>query len=332
MQIHYSAKVRERIVVRVNKTQGILNYDIDNSYPQRMLAAVANSGIATTCIRWYRKFIEGHGFVDEQFASAVINRKGMTMNQLLYLQALNYARLQGFAFHVNYDANFQIAEVNYQPFQDCRLTVPDSEEYVGKIAVYRDWARLTGRNINKRDINLIDVFNSDPEVIQAQVERVGSLQQYKGQILWVSAEYNAYPLAIYDSVLEDIETDSGVKIFKNRGVIKGFKAQHLFVYKGKFENDTDREQFDEKIEEFTGAENSSTMLVVEAEKEEEIPEIKEIKAPRNDKLFEHTEKSIEENIRQQFLIPEVFIRSTPGKLGQDNSLKDAEKFYNALFQ
>lgn len=328
MRAHVHTKVKERIVIRENKTEGILNYDIDNAYPQRMIAAVSHSGIATTCLKWYHKFLRGQGFMDELFSSSIINRKGITVNGLLGLIAKDFARMQGFALHVNYNLNFEITEVNFMPFERTRLPLPDSNEFFGKIAVHKDWARQKSSRIRKTDIQWFDVFNPNPEIIAAQIEKAGSIQQYKGQILWISTEHNAYPTAIYDAEIEDIETDAGIKIYKNRSVIKGFKADHIFIYKGKFQSDSDRDEFIESMEDFEGADNAASMLLVEIERKEEIPEIIALQAPKNDKLFEHTESSIEENIRQIFLVPEVFIKSTPGKLGQDSQLTQAEDFYN----
>jgi len=333
MRAHSVAKqLQERITIRENNTEGILNYDIDNAYPQRMIVAVSQSGIATTCLNWYRRFLRGQGFMDELFSSSVVNRKGITANQLLALTAKDLSVMQGFALHVNYNLNLEISEVNFMPFERTRLPKPDSNEFFGKIAVHKDWARQKSKHVRKEDIEFFDVFNPDPLIISEQIKAAGDISQYKGQILWVSAEFNTYPTAIFDSVLEDIDTDSGIKIFKNRAVGKGFKADHLFIHKGKFENDRDRDEFIESMEDFEGAENAASMLLVEVERDEDIPDIKVLQSPKHDKLFEHTESSIEENIRQVFLTPEVFIKSQPGKLGQTQQLIDSEAFYNKTTQ
>lgn len=327
VQLH-TKKLKQRIQVKENKTEGVLNYDVDNAYPQRMLAAIAESGIATTCVDWYRRFIQGQGFTDEIFGKAIINPSGLTPGTLLRQVVKDFARMNGFAIHVNYNLNFQISDVSWMPWKRTRLTKPDSNDVVGKIAVHKDWGREHSSRIFKTDIDFIDTFNPDPQIVAIQMEAAGGIDKYKGQILWYSPELNSYPLAVYDPVLEDIETDAGIMTFKNRSVMTGFKASYLFIHKGKFETTRDREKFLDSLGDFETVINTNSMMLVEVEDKEEIPEIIKVDAPKNDKLFELTEKSIEENIRQIFHIPEVFIKSTPGKLGQDSSLQQAEQFYN----
>lgn len=327
MQI-YRSNIKQRIQVKENKTDGILNYDVDNAYPQRMLSALAHSGKASTCVDWYRRFIIGQGFANENFKDAIINTEGETVNDILRFVTRDFARMNGFAIHVNYDLNANVTDIHWMPWKRTRLTKPDDKDLVGKIAVHKDWARERSTQIRKNDIEFIDNFNSDPEIIMAQIESAKGIDKYKGQILWYSPEGMNYPLVVFDPVLEDVKSDAGVAISRNSAILKGFKADRIFVYKGKFESDDDREDFLDELEEFDGPENVNSTMLVEVKREEEIPEIIQIQTPKHDKMFELSEKVIMSNIRQQFHIPEVFINSTPGSLGQDSQLKQAEVFYN----
>ena len=162
----------------------------------------------------------------------------------------------------------------------------------------------------------------------AQITSAGGIEKYKGQILWYSPEGMNYPLVIFDPVLEDVKSDGGIAVSRNSAILKGFKADRIFVHKGKFESDQDREDFLDDLEEFDGPENLNSTMLVEVERKEEIPEIIQIQTPKHDKLFELSEKVIQNNIRQIYHIPEVFINSTAGSLGQADQLKQAEVFYN----
>jgi hypothetical protein len=55
----YLPQIERRILVRPNQTFGILNYDMDNAYPQRMLELVAGSPTAKDCWNKRAKFIAG---------------------------------------------------------------------------------------------------------------------------------------------------------------------------------------------------------------------------------------------------------------------------------
>ncbi len=75
--------VVKRVVIKPNKTDGILNYDEDNAYPQRVLDIINSSGTGTLCTDLMAKFIYGNGFKDKALGKLVVNKKGLTANQLL---------------------------------------------------------------------------------------------------------------------------------------------------------------------------------------------------------------------------------------------------------
>lgn len=332
--------ILKRIVVKEDKIKGILNYDRDNKYPQRISDIMDDSGRATLCLNAYSRFLQGKGFVNETLNDIIINRKRNTLWSLYREVIKNYAKFKGFAIHINYNAAYEIVELQSIPFEYTRLTTPDDTEYVGKIAVYDDWARekslRTISRIMRMDINTIHIFNPLPEVIQAQVDIAEGWDKYKGQIFWYSEEGpSKYPLCSLDSVLEDCVTDGQIKTFKYNNVTTNFLASHLLITKGKQEGEggTDQEpkEFEKTIVQFQGAENANKIMHVEINYDEDIPELKEFKHVNDDKLFEYTEKSIHENIRKELLIPPVIVGDLiAGKLGTSEEIYDAYALYNAL--
>jgi len=332
--------ILKRIVVKEDNIKGILSYDRDNKYPQRISDIMADSGRATLCLNAYSRFLQGKGFVNEKLNDLIINRKRNTLWSLYRDVIKNYAKFKGFAIHINYNAAYDIVELQNIPFEYTRLTMPDDIEYVGKIAVYDDWAREKSlrriSRIIRMDINAIHIFNPLSEVIQAQVKIAGGWDKYKGQIFWYSEEGSSkYPLCSLDSVLEDCVTDGQIKTFKYNNVTTNFLASHLLITKGKQEGeggiDFEPKEFEKMIVQFQGAENANKIMHVEADYNEEIPELKEFKHVNDDKLFEYTEKSIHENIRKELLIPPVIVGDLiAGKLGTSEEIYDAYALYNAL--
>ncbi len=75
----YLPQIERRIFVRPNQTFGILNYDMDNAYPQRMLELVAASPTAKDCWNKRAKFIAGNGFEKPELGKQIINPKGLTL-------------------------------------------------------------------------------------------------------------------------------------------------------------------------------------------------------------------------------------------------------------
>lgn len=324
-------KIPERLTVKLNKTEGILNWDTDNCYPQRIIALIQASGRALSCTDVYAKFIEGDGFKDVTFYKSKVNYDGLTMDKLLRMLIADYSKLRGFAIHINYNALFKITELNFVPFEHTRLSAPD-DEYSGKIAIYPDWDKSRQRYIKKSDLDFINVFNPDPEIIQYQVDSAGGWDQYKGQILWYSgAGMNTYPTAIMDSVIEDVDTDAQIKVFKNRNARVGFIEPVMMVHKGKFETEKERDIFMAALKKYQGAEQEGNIMLIEVNQDEEIPELKQFTATDKDRKYENTEKTIHDNIRRSVLVPKVLVSDdVPGSLGASNEINNACVYYSAL--
>ena len=318
----YLPQIERRILVRPNQTFGILNYDLDNAYPQRMLELVAASPTAKDCWNKRAKFIAGNGFEQADLGKQLINTKGLTLAKLLKAIATDKALFTGFGIHVNYNANFKITSVNYVKFEDIRMGDTDCPETADQYAIYSDWGRKTWKNILRSKITFLDKYNPDVQAIKDQVFAVGGWDNYKGQLFYFNPEVDDYPLIEADSVWEDFETEAGIKIFSNREVTTGFlPSTMLFMQSRREEADNSRpdddqlhysnqpSQLEKDLGSFQGAKSSQKIIVIEYEDETSKPEFQPYSIQNNDKLFETTEKSVEARIIKGFSIPKELINS-----------------------
>jgi hypothetical protein len=321
--------ISPRYILTTNKTEGIINYDVDNAYPQRIMDIVHSSGCATRCVNEYGKFIEGQGFTDLFFYKAIVNGKQQSVDKILSKVARDKARYNGYALHVNYNALGQVIEVHHVPFEYCRLGDPNIPEYAGKIAVYTDWYRQRSTKIKKEDIKWFNVFNPDKAVSEALA--CGGFNMYKGQILWWSFEGEQYPLSPIDPVIEDVESDARIKNHKRKAIATGFNADFALITQEKFESESEREEYIANLENFQGDENAGNIMLVEIDRPEQKPEVMPFPVSNADGKFQYTETSIHDNIRKCFGIPPVLIgEATAGKLGTSQEIIDACNFYNAI--
>ena len=318
----YLPQIERRIFVRPNQTFGILNYDADNAYPQRMLELVAASPTAKDCWNKRAKFIGGNGFELDGLGKQVVNPKGLTIAKLLKAVATDKALFTGFGIQVNYNANFKIASVNYIKFEDIRLGDTDTPDTAGKYAIYPDWGRKTWKNILRSKITFMDAYNPDKQVIKDQVIAAGGWENYKGQLFYFNPEVDDYPLIEADSVWEDFETEAGIKIFNNREVTTGFlPSTMLFMQSRREEADNTApdsntipgsnrpSQLEKDLGSFQGAKSAQKIIVIEYEDETSKPEFQPYSIQNNDKLFEATEKSVEARIVKGFSIPKELINA-----------------------
>lgn len=318
----YLPQIERRIFVRPNQTFGILNYDMDNGYPQRMLELVAASPTAKDCWNKRAKFIAGNGFEEPGLGRQLVNQKGLTLAKLLKAVATDKALFTGFGIHVNYNAHFKICGVNYVKFEDIRMGDTDSPDTADKYAVYSDWGRKTWKNIMRSKITFLDKYNPDEQAIKQQVLAAGGWQNYKGQLYYFNPEVDDYPLIEADAVWEDFETEAGIKIFNNREVTTGFlPSTMLFMQSRREEADNSRpdadgqpnantpSQLEKDLGSFQGAKSAQKIIVIEYEEESSKPEFKPYSIQNNDKLFEATEKSVEARIIKGFSIPKELINA-----------------------
>ena len=321
--------VKKRITTKPNKQEGVIGYDIDNAYPQRVQDIVNSSGTGTLCTKLFGKFVYGQGFVNDALAKTVVNSKKLTANKLLFKSGKSVSKFNGFAVHINYDANFEKRSFSYIPFQDVRFTTSENESNPDKIAVYDDWEKLRGRKIKEEDISFFNYYNPDPKVIQAEVDAVGGWHNYKGQVMYWSVDGLEYPLAPSDSVLEDIQTDAHAKVFKFRNITTNFMASH-FLRVQSFEDEDQLAEFTDTLTNFQGADDSSKIMVVEQESEDELFSLEKVDIQDIGDLYAFTEESARNNIIRAYLIPPVLLLAVAGKLGSSTEIIDATAFYNGV--
>lgn len=338
----YLPQIERRILVRPNQTFGILNYDMDNAYPQRMLELVSSSPTAKDCWNKRAKFIGGNGFEQKELGKQIINARGLTLAKLLKAIATDKALFTGFGIHINYNANYRVASVNYVRFEDIRLGDTDSPDSAGKFALYPDWGRKTWKNITRSKIIFLDKYNPDPAAIKQQVIDAGGWEKYKGQLYYFNPEVGDYPLIEADSVWEDFETEAGIKIFNNREVTTGFlPSTMLFMQSRREEADNSRPDSDEQhysntpsqlerdLGIFQGAKSAQKIIVIEYDDENSKPQFQPYSIQNNDKLFETTERSVEARIIKGFSIPKELINAERSSgLSNGGEKKEAIREFN----
>lgn len=339
MNVRTAKKPAKRIDTRYLSALRLQSYGADNLYPQHLQEITAASGTATTCLARYQKFIEGNGFANE-LADAIVNRQGMTGDDVLHQIAQDVARFGGFAVHVNYNVFGLVAELNPVPFENCRLEESDDDGVVGHIVVHPDWSGRLTRNgqvlrVTEENVKRFPVFDPRPEVVARQIESVGGIDNYHGQIAWFSMDgRNIYPTPIYDAAVTDISTDEGLGNIKYRNARNSFLVSCMLVtrrnepridHEGREHNEP--MIADDDLRAFQGDENASKIMAVELESMEDKPEVIPFPSRNFDKDFSVSEQSVIERIYAQFH-QELFYSIRIGKLGFSGQvMQDAYEYY-----
>lgn len=322
-------KVEKRITALEDKTLGILNYDFDNIYPQRVDDITNDSGTAQACLKTFIKFIMGNGATDSDFYKARVNEDNLTVDKFIRKICNSKGRFDSIAIHLNFNGLGQHVSATPINWEYCRLVSPESVN-AGKIAIYDDWGKTKRKTFKKELIEYIDLY--DPSKVEAQVEEAGGWDDYKGQVyLWSVNGENEYSLAPYDAVLEDMQTEAQLKRFKHSTSAKNFLASYIMRV-GKDESPEAAENaqvFDENLKQFQGGDGAGTILVLEEENDAENIKLEKIEIQNYDRLYEFTEKSAQEAIRKQFFIPAVLLLETSTGFSSDELL-NAKTYYNDI--
>jgi hypothetical protein len=295
-----------------SKTADVYANDVDNAYPERMDRLINNSVTAKSASAIMVQYLLGKGYGEEADATVVNKAKNLKLSDFAADVADDLVKQRGVFIHINYNALYQIADFSVLPFEWCRIGKKDSNDYAGRVAVCKEWLRP-----KRSDIELIDVYNPRKKVIDAQVEKAGGWEHYKGQVLYINMDAKLiYPLSRIDSVAEDCDSEAQASVYKNRLLRKGFFGNTLVVTRplvgdalvpgtpAHQQAETERDAFQKAIKDSLGADNTGGVLCLEmdfaGEKLEDAVLIKQIESKIDDKLFEYTEASVRENILVAF--------------------------------
>ncbi|WP_116790149.1 hypothetical protein [Flavobacterium psychrotrophum] len=295
-----------------SKSADVYANDVDNAYPERMDRLVNNSVTAKSAAAIMVQYLIGKGYGTDADNLIINKQKNLKLIDFADDVADDLVKQRGVYIHINYNALYKVADCSVLPFEWCRIGKKDSTDYSGKIAICKEWLKP-----KRSDIELIDVYNPRKAVIDAQVEKAGGWEHYKGQVLYVNMDTKLiYPLSRIDSVAEDCDSEAQASIYKNRLLRKGFFGNTLVVTRPLVgdglepgshafkEAESEREAFQKAIKESLGAENTGGVLCLEmdfaGEKLEDAILIKQIESRIDDQLFNYTETSVRENILVAF--------------------------------
>lgn len=326
------SKQKPRLLPRLDIPKGIQTYDYDNIYAQRVQNIIAASGTGSACAEVLKDHLRGRGFIDAVIENFVVNRRGETLGDIHNLICEDRSMLKGCILHIGYNAMFEKVSLSHVPIEMIRLSSSANNDIIDQFAFHKDWAgqyRLGGQ-FQKEKIKYIDIYNPDKEVIRNQVEKAGGFEKWNGQILFYSEKgHLAYPPAEIDSVLEDAQTDTGIKIWKMRGVKTGFSASHFLFFQGEFEDEDKRLEFEDSVNSLQGDDNAYKINVIECPTPESTPKFEKIETISADGIWKDTEESVRENIIRRYKQPSALhsIKS-PGQLGMNKEWEEAKIYYD----
>ena len=341
MKITSLPKPERPLDLKYLRNIGIKTYDADNLYPQNVRNIVLNSKTGFGCYRRYADYLEGRGLASPELSGMKVNLNGETLADLHALVSGDLAMLDGLAVHVNYDIDGGIVSLHHIPFENARVAEPDEEGVIRKVALHPDWSGKLTRNgkpvkVTAETVDMLDVFNPDPEVVLAQIREAGGPQFYKGQVLYFSrAGHMEYPFAPFHAALTDMSTDEGLSNVTNRNARNNFLPAGAFIRpKGTGQaGDTgedmpaDGDGYAEDLAMLQGDMEALKILDITVERKDEMPEFINFQGHNYDKDFTVSAAEVKDCIYAMFG-QEGWLAIRNGKVGFSGSLvADVERDY-----
>ena len=335
-------------LVTWDKKLEIYQNGADNLYPERIDRLINNSVTAKMASEMMVQYVLGKGFGEAD--NFKVNDSQKLIDFAIDV-ADSLVRQRGIAIHFDYNLNFEPINPKVLDFTKVRLGLKDSKQYNGKILFKNDWSN------NKEDAVVFDVFNKSDKIVQAQINKAGTIDKYKGQVMYINLDSRYYyPLSRIDAVINDCDSESQAAIYKNMILRKGFFGKQIIMTPPLISNDepemvlndlgelvrnrefarrqAEADEVKKTIESFIGSENAGGALMIESPDFingiDTIFKIQTINSEVNDKMFEYTENSVSKNILMAFNnIPVALVKSPDSAMfgNSGESIAEAKKMY-----
>lgn len=319
----------------------------DNNYPERMERLKNNSVTAKMASSIMVQYLIGKGFGESD------NIK-IGKDKLIYIAtdiATDIVDNKGVFIHVNYNANLEVSDFKVLPFNQCRIGEKDSNDYNGKILVYKDWSG----KVEVNNVKVLNVFNPEKEVLKYQIKKAGSIEKFKGQILYFNMDRKYYyPLSRIDPVSHDCNSEYNASVYKDNILENGFIQSTFFITRPLIDNnfiiqaneskdpillqnlreqESERTNFKENGKQMLGAKGVGGFMHVEVDFAgddlSQAFKIETIKSDINPALFEFVEKSATDKILMVYNnLPNVLLKADNSMFGASGeALRVAKETY-----
>lgn len=254
--------VRKAINLLPRQAEGVVSYDSDNLYPQRIANLIDASKTATACVAKAEENIVCEGFSDEEFAR-MTNDHGQDMNDILEFIGEDIPRYRGYALIIQYGGDYLPRAVYPVPFGYVRAVL--NKDYkdnsrVNKWLVFDNWDRSVLKNTNSKTGKIYPTFN--PENFAKECEEYGGIENHPGQLYYsnLSNRY-PYPISPFHAVQPEMAAERGNALYVENVLSRGFHACSIVTH-GDFESDKEQNLFREALTNMMGVEGTGAVLTV----------------------------------------------------------------------
>ena len=307
----------------------------EDNFPNKVVEAINDSGMARVCIDRLNQFTYGFGFKDKRVGDTMVNAT-QTLDEFIRetVSYINY--LGAFAWVHKYDGFGQIVHTYVLPAQYVRKKIDGGFLYVDGLG---DGPEHRERNDLPRSYPAYDPRATPSEIRQEIARQKAKFGDQIGFIQYVynggvGMLYEKYAVPTHAAGLNDINANAAHSLQEESIAANSFKAEVVIVTGvidnlTKDENElTAADRFAMEIEKFTSPDGSPVMHIQKNQEQDVQVFPLDTSNSREEKLDRSRER-VEKVICRLFHVPPVIAGiSTEGKLGDNQELVNQLKLFN----
>lgn len=202
----------------------VISYDSDNIYPQRIWWLLAASTTGISAAQAMADNIECDGFANSQIGIHE-NMNGDSLNDILTKISFDIARFGGYYLNIQYNALGEAVNVYHIPFEQVRIKMNSDykeDSRVREYKVFNNWEKSS--DLSTDISKAVDYKAYNPDNVLSEIEAVGGIENYSGQILCVSKrKFKGYPLSPFHTVQSQLDAEALNATYVRRQLSNGFK-------------------------------------------------------------------------------------------------------------
>lgn len=317
---------------------GIMRWGMNNAFPQTLKNVIDQSPSAKPSADRTARFFKGSSFEGED---TIINAMGSSIRDIVDFCAKELALYGGFALHTNYNVKGNVTGITPLSMTDLRLKELDELNFAVKVGYHPNFGqnskiRRTITNMPTRSsIRWFDRFN--PEYVEEQIEKAGTISKYNGQILYYSNEgHSEYPTPPLQSAINYVLSDVENSILVRKETATGFINSYILKSTMSAE-DPNLIALENSIASAQGARGTGKVITLSGLSTEEVQGtlLEEIGTGNKDAVINAAKTTFEldrEVILGTYLIPPILGGADQATGFTSDELRDAYFVFNANTQ
>lgn len=295
-------------IVVVDKNKDYLYWGEDNKLPNELYNLYTKSSIMTAVVGSMRDYILGDEIVNLT-GFETINRKGETLEDLVWKCTMDYCLFGGFAIQVIRTKSLEkVAELNWIDMRKVRVNKDEDTLWVN------EWDARK----RKQPVKLPRYING--------AKQPNSVFYYKGRLTRTQ-----YPLPMYIGALTDIQISAEVDNYNLCNVLNNFTPSAIINFNnGQNLGEDEIDELEQKIyEKFSGTSNAGKVVLSFNDDSEHATTIERLADDGLDDKYRNLMETTRENIYAGFRFNPVLTglnKTNSGFTGQEFS--EAFKLYN----